>query len=92
MMLASLVLLLPWWLAVTVLLTYPFDDSVGIDRQITGPGPAPRVIAGILAIITLALPPLTLRWARKKWLGYLLLGLALSGVGSIAGLVMIGVL
>lgn len=40
----------------------------------------------------LVLPVLTARWARKAWLGYVLLGLALCAGVGVVGLVQLGIL
>lgn len=45
---------------------------------------------GLVALV--ALPVLTTVWARRVWLGYMLLGLVLSTVGGMAGLVWVGIL
>ncbi len=45
-----------------------------------------------MGVAALALPVLTGRWARKRWAGYLLLGLGLSAFVGAVGLVMFGIL
>lgn len=85
-------MLVPWLLAMWIQWTLPFDDSAGLTFEVTGPDMTWRAIGAGVAIASLALPVLTVRWARKKWLGYLLLGLGLSGVASVTGLVLLGVL
>lgn len=39
-----------------------------------------------------ALPVLTVFWSRKRWAGYVLLGLGLSMVVGVIGLVQLGIL
>lgn len=75
---------------VYVLLT---ADVSGTDKTATSTGPntAVRIVGGVLAIAMWALPVLTVVWARRKWLGYLLLGLALSVGCFVLGLGMMGI-
>ena len=86
-------LLLPWWAAaLAMLLLVPEVDTAGVDQPLTGPGAGPRIVMAVLGSASLALPVLTVRWARKIWLGYTLLGVTLSGVFCVAGLVLLGLL
>lgn len=59
------------------------------------PEPVPagaRVLGWVLAISWAVFPLLTALWARRVWLGYLLLGLALCAVTGGVGLVQQGIL
>lgn len=68
------------------------DDSAGLDHEVAAPGPWPQVLGWVLLTLPLTVAVLTGRWARKKWLGYLLLGLTLSAVLGVTGLVLMGFL
>ena len=85
-------MILPGVLALVGTALLPADDSAGVDVQLSGPGAVVRVLAAVTGVSSLALPVLTVRWARKRWLGYLLLGLALGGVVGAIGLGMLGIL
>ena len=70
----------------------PDDGGVGVDFEVAGPGMVTRGVALTVGVAALALPVLTARWARKRWAGYVLLGLGLSAVVGAVGLVMVGIL
>ena len=89
---ASLLLVLPALFAAVVFVSLSGDDSAGLDFQVEGPGAVSRILAVLLFIGAATLPVLTARWARKRWAGYLLLGVGLSAVAFIVGLIMLGVL
>lgn len=73
-------------------LLLPGADSSGLDEEIVAPSPWLGVLAGLQVVASLLLPALSLRWAKKAWLGYLLLGLALCSALGVVGLVQMGVL
>lgn len=88
----SLLLALPAIIASVLFVSLRDDDSAGLDYAVEGPGLLPRILAVVLGVVSLALPAFTVRWARKKWAGYLLLGVSLSAVTFFIGLFMLGVL
>lgn len=68
-------------------------NQAGIDMVVDdGPSAFARVMAAIGALLALLLPFLAARWARKMWLGYLLLAFLLSVVVLAIGLMMFRVL
>lgn len=76
-----------------VYLLLPVDNQSGTDQLLSSvPATGSIVAAAAGALALLALPVLTTLWARRAWLGYVLLGLVLSAVGGVAGLVWIGIL
>lgn len=90
--LASLLLVAPAVFSAIVYLSLSTDDSAGLDYQVQGPGLVPRVLALLFAVGSAALPVLTVRWARKRWAGYLLLGMGLSVAALIVSLFLLGIL
>lgn len=92
MALLALILVLPGAAAGLVALLIPDTGSAGTDRAI-GTTPVWVRVFGALAVSSaVALPLLVLRWARKTWLGYLLLGLGLSLLIGAIGLGLFGVI
>ncbi len=90
---ASLVLGGAGTISLLVYVALPVDNIAGTDIVTdTAPSTVSMVVALIGAVVLLALPVLTTVWARRIWLGYMLLGLTLSAVGGIAGLVWMGIL
>ena len=73
-------------------LVLPDLDSSGLDVEIAAPSPWLTVFAVVQVAAGLVLPVLTARWARKAWLGYVLLGLALCAGVGVVGLVQLGIL
>jgi hypothetical protein len=72
---------------------YPIENQAGIDMRVdSGPPAALRWAAAVAALAFAALPVLVARWARKAWLGYLLLGALLCIVVLAVGLWMFGIL
>lgn len=82
----------PGIVALTATAVLPADDSAGVDFAVSGPGWPVRVAALVVAVAALMLPVLTVRWARRKWAGYVLLGLGLSAVVGVVGLFLVGIL
>lgn len=80
-------------LSLLIYVALPIDNIAGTDI-ITDAAPSTvSVIAAWMVLFALlALPVSTTVWARRTWLGYTLLGLALSAVGGIAGLIWTGIL
>lgn len=70
----------------------PAEDALGIDVVRNGPGTLTRAVMIALAVAVLAVPVLTTVWARKKWAGYVLLGVGASIVVGCIGLAMLGIL
>lgn len=68
--------------------TLPSTVGEGTDQGVieVGPPVVLRVIALLWAGIMLCLPVLTLRWCRKMWGGWMLVGILGSIVGFISGL------
>lgn len=75
------------WLVYTFIV---FHNEAGVDAQVeSGITPLPlRLLALAGALAAAALPFLVARWARKVWLGYFLLGLILTLIVSVVGLMM----
>lgn len=89
--LGSLLLVAPAIFSGIVFLTLG-DEGSGTDVVVEGPGVFPRILALLLVVVSVALPPLTVRWARKRWAGYLLLGICLSFACCLTGLILLGIL
>lgn len=68
------------------------DPSSGTDMTIEAPSSAPRIISAVAALVFLALPVLTVIFARRKWLGWLLVALAASFAVMCWGLFQLNVL
>lgn len=88
----SLLLALPGMVTLIGTALLPAADSAGIDVEVAGPGIVVRILAVLGGVAALAMPFLTVRWARRKWAGYVLLGLALSALAGAVGLGMLGIL
>ena len=73
-------------------LVIPPSTSAGVDFEIASPPVWKFVAFGVQALACLVLPVLTVAWARRRWLGYVLLGLALSAGLGVVGLVQLGIL
>lgn len=67
-------------------------DASGTDMTVESPSTTPRVLSALLALSFLVLPVLTVYFARKKWLGWLLVALGASFLVMCFGLVQLGVL
>lgn len=73
-------------------LTVPAASNAGTDLQpVDTPG---WMVPVSIALVAggVVLPVLTAWWAKRKWAGYLLLGLCLSALVGIVGLFQIGIL
>lgn len=69
----------------------PAAGVQGTDRQeVTAPGWLIPLSLTLLAA-GLLLPVLTLLWARRRWAGFVLLGLVLSAVVGFIGLAQLGI-
>lgn len=91
--LGALVLGSAGWLGLLIYVTLPVDNQVGVDQVISSEVPVASVVAAwAMLVVLLALPVLTMVWARRIWLGYTLLGLGMSATGGIAGLIWTGIL
>lgn len=73
---------------------FPVETISGTDisADIKTPAAWSRVLAAIAAGLAIALPFLTARWARKIWLGYLLLAGIINVIVLGIGLSMFGIL
>lgn len=89
---ASLLAVAPGVLALAGTALLPAADTVGVDTVSRGPGTGVRWLAAGIAVGALALPIFTVRWARRRWDGYVLLGLGLSLLVGAVGLGMVGIL
>lgn len=70
----------------------PPADSAGIDFEVQAQ-PAWRVVVALVQTSAgCLLPALTVYWARRRWAGYVLLGVGLSLGLGIVGLVQLGIL
>lgn len=78
----------------TVYATLPAVALQGTDRPIADAGPplALRILALVAAAMILCLPGFTVRWSRKRWAGWMLLGMIASGVTFIGSLFALGIL
>lgn len=92
MWLASALLAWPGLVSGLAAVVLPDLGSAGLDFEVEGPPAYTRVVGWVLLLGAVVLPLMTARWARKMWLGYLLLGLALCGLVGVVGLVQQGVL
>ncbi|NHB84807.1 hypothetical protein G7085_09885 [Tessaracoccus sp. HDW20] len=70
----------------------PPVDSAGIDFEIAAPPLWKSIGFGVQALAGLVLPVLTVFWARRRWAGYVLLGLGLAAVSGVVGLTQLGIL
>lgn len=62
-------------------------ESFAADAQLTGaPGPLARLGYVLLGVVFLVLPVLAMNFARRRWLGYLLLSLGIAAVVCLWGL------
>lgn len=73
-------------------LLIPPPDDAGIDFEVQAQPVWLTVLWAAQVLAGLALPILTTYWSRKKWAGYVLLGLGLAGVLGIVGLFQSGIL
>lgn len=89
---AAFVLALAGFLTGVAFLVIPPIDSSGIDFEIEAPPIWVAVIYVVQVLAAVVLPALTVRWARKRWAGYVLLGLGLSMVIGVIGLFQLGIL
>ncbi len=89
---ACLLLALPGIVALLGTALLPAEDATGIDVVRTGPGTLTRALMMALGVSALAVPVLTTWWARKRWAGYVLLGIGTSIVLGCIGLAMFGIL
>lgn len=72
---------------------YPIENQAGTDMTVDpGPDPWLRWLAAFGALATMTLPLFVARWARKAWLGFLLLGALVSVVVLAVGLWLFGIL
>lgn len=72
---------------------YTLENQAGIDMIVDeGPSPFARGLAAAGVVVAVLLPFFAARWARKIWLGYLMLAFLLSVVILGAGLVMFRIL
>ncbi|MBK7822350.1 MAG: hypothetical protein IPJ61_15140 [Tessaracoccus sp.] len=90
--LVSLAVALPGVLAAVLWLLVPHHDPSGIDFQPTAPSPVWSVIAVVVPILVLTLAALTVYWARRRWAGYVLLGVTANLVVGFVGLFVWGIL
>lgn len=90
--LIGLVLSAPAALAGLMWVLLPANDSSGLDFEVAAPPAWMNVLAYALPVVGAVAFFLTVYWARKRWAGYLLLGLGVSLIVGIAGLVFQGIL
>lgn len=90
--LISLILVLPGALAGLATFLIPDTGGAGVDFQVATTPVWMQIFGGFALAAALVLPVLTLRWARRTWLGYVLLGLGLSLVLGLVGLGLFGVI
>src|SRR5699024_5883362 len=89
--LLSLLLVLPGALAGLLTLLIPDTGGAGVDFAVEEAPLWHRVFGIISLAAAVVLPFLTVRWARRTWLGYVLLALGLSFVFGAIGLGLFGV-
>ena len=73
-------------------LLLPSYDSSAIDFVIAPPSTASMVLAALVLVASLALVALTVYWARRRWAGYVLLGIVANFVVGVGGLFLWGIL
>lgn len=72
---------------------YTLDNQAGIDMIVDeGTSAFGRVLAAVGCVVAILLPFFAARWARKMWLGYLLLAFLLCVVVLAVGLMMFRIL
>ena len=67
-------------------------DSTGIDFEVQAQPVWRLLVAVAQALAGVVLPVLTAFWSRKRWAGYVLVGLGLSVALGIVGLFQLGIL
>lgn len=90
--LIGLVLSAPGAMAGLIWVLIPDNDSSGLDFEVAAPPVWMEVLAFALPVVAVVAFLLTVYWARKRWAGYLLLGLGVSLIAGIIGLVFQGIL
>ena len=90
--LIALVVALPGAAAALAWLLLPSYDSSAIDFVIAPPSTVSMVLAALVLVASLALVVLTVYWARRRWAGYVLLGIVANFVVGVGGLFLWGIL
>ncbi|MFT3888154.1 MAG: hypothetical protein QM713_08340 [Arachnia sp.] len=73
-------------------LLVPAYDGSAIDFEVAAPSPIWSVVAAAAVVMSLVLAALTVYWSRRKWAGYVLLGIGLSFAVGVVGLFVWGIL
>lgn len=68
------------------------EGTAGLDHEVSDPGRGPFILGMVLIVFSLGFPVLTGRWAKKKWLGYVMVGMALCALLGATGLALMGIL
>lgn len=89
---ASFVLVQVGFIPAALFAVLSATDASGTDMTVESLSNTPRVLSALLALSFLVLPVLTVYFARKKWLGWLLVALGASFLVMCFGLVQLGVL
>lgn len=90
--LLAVALLLPGAGAGLATLLIPDTGGAGTDRVVGGTPLWVRIFGALGVASLVVLPVLTVRWARKTWLGYVLLTLGLSLLVGAIGLGLFGII
>lgn len=88
--LLSLLLLLPGGAAGLVALLIPDTGGAGVDFEVATTPLWVRIFGALGVASLVVVPLLILRWARKTWLGYVLVGFGLSLLIGAVGLGLFG--
>ncbi|GAA4894215.1 hypothetical protein GCM10025789_09300 [Tessaracoccus lubricantis] len=89
--LLSLLLVAPGTVAGLIVLLIPDTGGAGVDFSVDTVPLWQQVFAWVAIAAAVVLPFLTALWARRAWLGYVLLSLGLSLVVGVIGLGLFGI-
>lgn len=89
----SFLLVAPALLTAVLYATYPDDLLQGTSRATTSEvSSVVRVLGIIIALVLMVWPVLTVRWALKKWSGWMMVGMVVSLVAFLTSLILLGFL
>lgn len=89
----SFLLVAPALLTAVLYATYPEDLLQGTTRATTSEiSSVVRVLGIVIALVLMVWPVLTVRWALKKWSGWMMVGMGVSLVAFFTSLIVLGIL